>query len=198
MENEAGANPKISEIHRLMSEVAEGVKYLHSEGIIHGDLHGGNVLLNSEFHCQITDFGSARHFESTVSRSTTAFVYGFVAPELFGTVCTECGLLGDCDRCRENQEAIHTSKTMETDVYAFGCLYYATFFNSAPFHDKAPIQIPLLVTGGKHPDRLDSPRMEDDTWDLIQRCWKYIPSERSTMEDMATALAPRPTPRGYP
>jgi len=166
-----------------MLEVAEGVKYLHSEGIVHGDLHGRNVLLNSEFHCQITDFGSTRHFEADVTRSTTAFAMNFVAPELLG-MCTTCGLF-DCDGCRGVQKR---RKTMETDVYAFGCLYYATFFDSTPFHDKTEHQIVRLVIQGKRPDRLESPRMEDDTWDLILRCWEPIPSKRSTIVDIATAL----------
>lgn len=64
-----------------------------------------------------------------------------------------------------------------------------TFFDSVPFHGKTDIQIVRLVTNGKRPDRLESPRMEDDTWDLIQRCWESIPSTRWTIEDIATALA---------
>ncbi|KAF8344811.1 kinase-like domain-containing protein [Amanita rubescens] len=189
-----------------MLEVAEGVKYLHSEGIVHGDLHGvrvpicapksvyhiihqRNVLLNSEFHCQITDFGSTRHFEATVTRSTTAFAMNFVAPELFG-MCTTCGLF-DCDGCQGDQAAQKRRKTMETDVYSFGCLYYATFFDSIPFHGKTEIQIVRLVTNGKRPDRLESPSMEDDIWHLIQRCWESIPSKRSTIKDITTALASR-------
>ncbi|KAF8343515.1 kinase-like domain-containing protein [Amanita rubescens] len=171
-----------------MLEVAEGVKYLHSEGIVHGDLHGRNVLLNSEFRCQITDFGSTRHFEATVTRSTTAFAINSVAPELFG-MCTTCGLF-DCDVAQGDQAAWEKRcKTMETDIYAFGCLYYATFFGSTPFHGKNEIQIFHLVAKGKRPDRLESPRMEDDTWHLIQRCWEPIPSKRSTIKDVATALA---------
>ena len=48
----------------------------------------------------------------------------FVAPELLG-MCTMCGLF-DCDGCRGDQASKQKrSKTMETDVYAFGCLYYA-------------------------------------------------------------------------
>jgi len=46
----------------------------------------------------------------------------FVAPELLG-MCTTCGLF-DCDVCQG------VRKTMETDVYAFGCLYYAVRMDS--------------------------------------------------------------------
>lgn len=122
-----------------MLEVAEGVQYLHSGGIIHGDLHGvsklefvpsqsvkyvifqGNVLLDSEFHCQIADFGTIQHFESTVTRATTILV-NIAAPELFGT-CTACGL-PECDERHGGYNAQNRRKTMETDIYAFGCLYY--------------------------------------------------------------------------
>ena len=128
-----------------MLEVARGVHYIHSKGIVHGDLHGvsalillrfqsihpiayqGNVLLDSDLHCQITDFGSTRHAEATVTRTTTALSLSFAAPELFG-VCIECGQ-SDCDGCYEGYEKHHACKTTETDVYAFGCLYYAVRFS---------------------------------------------------------------------
>lgn len=127
-----------------MLEVAEGIQYLHSEGIVHSDLHGvsnwyyafqsihaivyqGNVLLDPELHCQITDFGLTRHSEATVAQSTTLFVANFAAPELFGT-CITCGQLV-CDGCHEGNDVQHKGKTEKTDVYAFGCLYYAVRSN---------------------------------------------------------------------
>ena len=86
----------------------------------------GNVLLDSKFHCQITDFGLTRHVEATVAMSTRAFLPNFAAPELFG-MCTEC-CQQDCEGCTLGDDAQHRSKTTKTDVYAFGCLYYAVRF----------------------------------------------------------------------
>ncbi|SRR6266550_3166418 len=130
-----------------MLEVAEAIQYLHLEGIVHGDLHDvsillsylpissshplqRNVLLGPDFHCQITDFGLTRHSEATVTRSTTTLTLNFAAPELFG-VCANCGLL-ECNGCQGDVQ--HRSKTMKTDVYAFGCLYYAVGFKCSPMH----------------------------------------------------------------
>ena len=123
-----------------MLEVAEAIQYLHFEGIIHGDLHGvcnsisylpeshlsvyqGNVLLDSDFHCQITDFGLSRHSEATAAWSTQTFAPNYAAPELFG-MCSACDQKG-CVGCLPGHR---TTKTLETDVYAFGCLYYGVGF----------------------------------------------------------------------
>ena len=111
-----------------MVEVAEAIQYLHSEGIVHGDLHGvsillsyppisssrpvqRNVLLDPEFHCQITDFELTRHSEATVTRSTTTLTLNFAAPKLFG-VCANCGLLV-CNGCQGDYDVQHRSKTKQ-------------------------------------------------------------------------------------
>lgn len=127
-----------------MLEVAEGVQYVHSEGIVHGDLHGvrvfyirgsrsdylildqGNILLDSDLSCKIADFGSSRHLETGSSRPTRALSIHFAAPELFG-LCIKCGQ-SRCSGCYEGDEKEHREKTMESDVYAFGCLYYEVRF----------------------------------------------------------------------
>ncbi|KAF8716612.1 hypothetical protein AX14_012280 [Amanita brunnescens Koide BX004] len=179
---------RIDEVRRLLLEVAEGVQYIHSEGIIHGDLHGGNVLLDAEFHCQITDFGSTRHCDVTATRSTTTLSFHFAAPELFG-MCATCGEL-DCEELHDGDEEQHKMKTKKTDVYAFGCLYYAIFFDTVPFHGKSDIQILRLITKGVHPVRLKNPIMEEHIWNLVHGCWKSIPSERPTMEQIVIALTP--------
>ena len=90
-----------------------------------------NVLLDSDLHCQITDFGLTRHAEATVTRTTTALSLHFAAPELFG-VCIKCGQFECGNGCYKGCEKHHASKTTETDVYAFGCLYYAVRFINYP------------------------------------------------------------------
>ena len=51
-----------------MLEVAEGIQYLHSEGIVHGDLHGVSALL-SYFHNELIIL-SARGMSSLILLST--------------------------------------------------------------------------------------------------------------------------------
>ena len=65
-----------------------------------------------------------------------------------------------------------------------------TFFDNIPFYDKNYFQVVLLVMDGVRPNRLESPGMEDDTWNLIQSCWEPIPSKRQTIEQIVKALAP--------
>ena len=164
------------------------------------------MLLDSEFHCRITDFGSTRHCDVTVTRSTTTLSFNFAAPELIG-MCATCGEL-DCDEPHNDEDEQHNIKTMETDVYAFGCLYYAVcsmlssdllqwhverrpaqiFFDTVPFHGKRDLQIIRLVTMGVRPQRLENPIMEEHVWNLVQRCWKSTPFERPTMDVIMATL----------
>ncbi|KAJ7574471.1 kinase-like domain-containing protein, partial [Mycena floridula] len=46
-------------------EIAQGLQYLHSQGIVHGDLRGSNILVNEEWHSCIADFGLAVFAEAT-------------------------------------------------------------------------------------------------------------------------------------
>ena len=44
----------------ILLGVSLGMKYLHSEGIIHRDLKADNVVLNDELEPKICDFGSSK------------------------------------------------------------------------------------------------------------------------------------------
>ncbi|KAF8690276.1 hypothetical protein AX14_003037 [Amanita brunnescens Koide BX004] len=168
-----------------MIEAAQGVHYIHSEGIVHGDLKGDNILLDSDLHCRIVDFGLARHSAATAT-GNVAFSIHFAPPELFGK-CTKCGQ-ASCDGTLPGHE-VQRKKTMETDIYAFGCLYYSIFFNTIPFGKNSTFyQVSWHIVNEKRPPRLESPKMEDKGWDLIQRCWKKEPSERPKMEQILSLL----------
>ncbi|KAF9008496.1 hypothetical protein BDZ89DRAFT_1079023 [Hymenopellis radicata] len=44
---------------KFLYEIAKGMQYLHSKGVLHGDLKASNVLVDDEFRCVITDFGQS-------------------------------------------------------------------------------------------------------------------------------------------
>ena len=52
-------------------QVAEGMQFLHSRSVIHGDLAARNVLLCSNLTCKIADFGMslALHTYETYART---------------------------------------------------------------------------------------------------------------------------------
>ncbi|KAF8690274.1 hypothetical protein AX14_003036 [Amanita brunnescens Koide BX004] len=173
--------PPLGDIHNLILEVAEGLQHIHSEGIVHGDLRGENILLDANFHCQIADIGLTQNSDAIITLSASAFLFNYAAPELFVTQ-------SEGDVVYEDHDLQKGSKTVKTDIYAFGCLYYAIFFNTVPFQGKYEYQIMRLVTSGGRPRRLESPRMDNSTWTIIQSCWRNNPVLRPAIEDIRTQM----------
>ncbi|KAF8333298.1 WD40-repeat-containing domain protein [Amanita rubescens] len=165
------ANPSIVDIEERMLELAHGIEYIHSEGVVHGDLRGANILLDDKLHVQIADFGLTRLSEATNTRSG-ALHLNFAAPELFGLSGNEDDLSNDTP-----------ARTQMSDVYAFGCVYYEIYYDSIPFVGKQDTQIWALIFRGILPSRLDEPPLSDGAWDVIQHCWERKPSERPNMKD---------------
>ncbi|EJD48436.1 kinase-like protein, partial [Auricularia subglabra TFB-10046 SS5] len=100
----------------LVIQVAEGLRYLHDNaGIVHGDLKCQNILISGRGDAVLADFGLSTpttKLESDATTCTTIRWQGtlqFSAPELLGS-------LSDDDRRQMR------SKTVKTDIYAFGML----------------------------------------------------------------------------
>jgi hypothetical protein len=66
------------------------------------------VLLDSDLHVKIADFGLTRHSDETAAKGS-ALSFHFAAPEFFGD--------------GEGEEEM-LKRTEKTDAYAFACLYY--------------------------------------------------------------------------
>ncbi|KAJ7833551.1 kinase-like domain-containing protein, partial [Mycena olivaceomarginata] len=55
----------------FLFETAQGLAYLHSHNIVHGDLRGGNGLIDDRGHAQLADFGLAIVTDATFGTTST-------------------------------------------------------------------------------------------------------------------------------
>lgn len=63
-------------IYKILMDTASGLDYLHSIGVVHGDLKTANVLLKGGkdqkgISCKITDFGLSRVLDMNASHIST-------------------------------------------------------------------------------------------------------------------------------
>lgn len=122
-------------VAEVCCEIASAASYLHSRGIVHGDLSGNNVLL-AVGHCpkgfvaKVCDFGLARVLGDSDRLETSSMgTVSCMPPELF--VITGAAI------------------TTKVDVYAFGIILWMLCSGEIPFAGKDPPQIVLLVARGK-------------------------------------------------
>ncbi|KAJ6554032.1 kinase-like domain-containing protein, partial [Mycena vulgaris] len=52
-------------VDKLLSEIAQGMQYLHSKNIVHGDLRGANILITHEWSACLADFGLTSFSDAT-------------------------------------------------------------------------------------------------------------------------------------
>jgi serine/threonine protein kinase len=66
--------------HQL-TEIAEGLIYLHDEGLVHGDLRGRNVLVDDDGRARLTDFGLSGFIDATMPNSSFGGSVAWMSPE---------------------------------------------------------------------------------------------------------------------
>jgi serine/threonine protein kinase len=74
------AIPREWDLFRFMYEIAKGMEYLHSEGVLHGDLKGANVLVDDKYRCVISDFGQSEMKSEVYRISCTPLPRMFIFP----------------------------------------------------------------------------------------------------------------------
>jgi serine/threonine protein kinase len=92
-----------------------GLDFMHSRGVIHGDIKPSNLLLDANFHAKLSDLGCARSADgSTVTRIPVTLAY---APQ-------------------ELQEG--KSPTERSDIYSLGLLALFVITGKHPFDPEMP------------------------------------------------------------
>ncbi|SPE34759.1 hypothetical protein SBA6_40044 [Candidatus Sulfopaludibacter sp. SbA6] len=115
---------------RIMAQVAEGLAYAHSKGVVHRDVKPENIMLLPDDNVKIMDFGIALGPDRNTAVTQTGGIIG--TPPYFAP---------------EQLEGLKANE--QTDIFAFGDVYYELLTGNHPFErfkgDWKSLQLAILT-----------------------------------------------------
>jgi tRNA A-37 threonylcarbamoyl transferase component Bud32 len=127
--NREGEMP-ITDVMRVMRDVASALDYAHRRGIVHRDIKPDNVLF-SDGSAVVTDFGIAKAIEAARTESDAR-----------PTTISQLGVaLGTPAYMAPEQAAADPTVDHRADLYALGCVGYEMLAGRPPFDGRATRQL---------------------------------------------------------
>ncbi|ELP87985.1 protein serine/threonine kinase, putative [Entamoeba invadens IP1] len=160
---------------KICLDTAKGIKYLHSNDILHRDIKPDNILIFSlelsvSVNAKLTDFGSSRNVNMLMTNMTFTKGIGtpvYMAPEIL------------------NQEKYKKP----ADMYSLAITMYEIFTWNEAYpkdHFKFPWKIAEFVSNGYRPKvNLVIPLA---IFNVIDGCWAQNPAERTSIDDVIIKL----------
>ncbi|MCU0498155.1 MAG: serine/threonine protein kinase [Anaerolineae bacterium] len=107
------------QIGKLVREIGSALDYAHRQGVVHRDLKPGNILIDSEGHTLLADFGIAKMMSSEVNLTGTGIVGTptYMAPE-----------------------QVQGLTDPRSDIYALGIICFELLTGRAPYQGETALQ----------------------------------------------------------
>lgn len=156
---------------QIALDIAQGLQYLHREGLLHRDLNSHHVLLDHDMHAKLTDFRVSKDpaMQTLQSIHPSRPNLAWRAPETLGR---------------------KSDYTAASDVYSFGIILCELMTQQIPFSDREEDDILGMIQAGERPTLpADCPVAYTA---LIEACWSPAPDLRPNMTEIIDALQRAP------
>ncbi|XP_065826968.1 uncharacterized protein [Oscarella lobularis] len=164
----AGASLTPLELVTFGRQIALGIEYLHSRGVVHRDLACRNVLVGDNRQLKVSDFGLARAiYQDKYVTSKRGFL-----PFKWMSI----------------EAILDRTFTPESDVWSFGVVLWEIFtLGGHPYPAVADDQLVDCLKAGYRMDKPHS-RCPDEIYELMKRCWQPERRDRPTMSHLIDRL----------
>jgi serine/threonine-protein kinase len=146
-------------VEKILREIAAALSYAHRQGIIHRDIKPGNILLDSEGHALLADFGIVKLTSGGANLTGTGVVGtpAYMAPEQIEAASIDA----------------------RVDIYALGAVVYEMLTGQQPYKGDTPMQVLLQHMQAPVPRVCETrPELPDSLNYVMQRVMSKDPSAR--------------------
>ncbi|CAB5388449.1 unnamed protein product [Rhizophagus irregularis] len=148
-------------------EIASAISWLHDDkGIIHGDLHPGNILIH-QHTIKIADFGCSRLDGSVIYKKEKAYgVMPYMDPKILKDHSVDL--------------------TKKSDIYSLAVLFWQLTSCKPPFDSETEIGLKIRIINGQR--EIPIPNTNGEYVKLYQKCWELEPDDRPDISEIVTIL----------
>ncbi|KZS95411.1 kinase-like protein [Sistotremastrum niveocremeum HHB9708] len=180
----------------LLTDIANGLTYLHSHGIVHGDIKGCNILVSDDGAALLADFGLAKRTETNSTSMNDADTSTNNGPR--GTIRWMAPELA----CAESA----SNPTRESDIWSFGCVVLELIASVLPYEKRRnPFNVIHAMMHHEPPAKCEKSKPDENAlgiasgipisfhkyptlWALCQSCWNFNPAIRPNCKVILESL----------
>ena len=178
---------ELPKLLRALQHVAEGLAKAHDAGIVHRDLKPDNIMITSDGHAKILDFGLAKLLEPQTS---TSHVSG-EEPTILQPQSTPGLILGTMGYMSPEQAQGKTKEIdHRSDIFSFGCILFEAITGQKAFAGKDQIEtLNKIIREPAPPIATFNPDAPADLQRIVRRCLAKDPEQRyQNIKDVAIEL----------
>ncbi len=136
-----------------MSQVLQGLVYLHDQGVIHRDIKGANILTTKQGLVKLADFGVASRTTGLHESSVVGTPY-WMAPEVIEL----------------------TGASTASDIWSLGCTVIELLDGRPPYHNLQPMPALFRIVNDDHPPLPQG--ASPGVLDFLMQCFQKDPNLR--------------------